>query len=215
MTVAEAVRELTEAIKEAQLELPGVSIDDVGKILMVDAEGKWVAILPTPELPDTTGASEGDVLTVGSSTIGWAHPAVELPDATGVTEGYVLTVGSSGLEWGEAGGGLTLYGPYVGYASTDVTVSANDYGTEYIDTIEDLRGDYNYTFPDEADINLFVIPVGFHNQTEGIILASDVPPYTETLSLTIYNPTSSSIDFNASVMFYTSKELSLAQSEGE
>lgn len=99
MTVAEAVRELTEAIKKAQLELPGVSTDDVGKALMVDAEGKWVAILPTPELPDTTGASEGDV----------------------------LTVGSSGLEWGESGGGLTLYGPY--FAKNNSQESVETTGT--------------------------------------------------------------------------------------
>lgn len=130
MTVAEAVRELTEAIKEAQLELPGVSTDDVGKILMVDAEGKWVAILPTAELPDTTGASEGDVLTVGPSEIGWTHPAVELPDATGASEGDVLKVGSSGLEWGEAGGGggsETIYVALTYDESTNKSTAAISY----------------------------------------------------------------------------------------
>lgn len=50
-------------------------------------------------LPDPSGASEGDVLTVGADGPEWAGVPTELPDSTGASQGDVLTVGSSGLEW--------------------------------------------------------------------------------------------------------------------
>lgn len=50
-------------------------------------------------LPDPSGASEGDVLTVGTDGPEWAGVPTELPDSTGASQGDVLTVGANGLEW--------------------------------------------------------------------------------------------------------------------
>lgn len=80
-------------------ELPEVDSEDNGKILKV-VNGAWnKADAPAPELPDSTGATTGDVLTVGSDGLEWAPvptPTAELPAVTPEDVGKVLTVDAEG-----------------------------------------------------------------------------------------------------------------------
>ena len=58
-----------------------------------------------PAIPETTGATAGDVLTLGSDGPEWAEVPKELPDATGTSTGDVLSIGASGPEWATPAGG--------------------------------------------------------------------------------------------------------------
>lgn len=58
-----------------------------------------------PAIPETTGASAGDVLTLGSDGPEWAEVPKELPDSTGASTGDVLSLGASGPEWVTPAGG--------------------------------------------------------------------------------------------------------------
>ena len=58
-----------------------------------------------PAIPETTGASTGDVLTLGSDGPEWAEVPKELPDSTGASTGDVLSLGASGPEWATPTGG--------------------------------------------------------------------------------------------------------------
>lgn len=60
-----------------------------------------------PSIPETTGATAGDVLTMGSDGPEWAEVPKELPDATGSSAGDVLTLGSEGPEWATPSGGVS------------------------------------------------------------------------------------------------------------
>ena len=69
---------VARAVAGASGEVPQVTENDNGKVLtaIYDESGpavEWGAI--PGELPDTTGASQGDVLTVGSSGLEWATPS--------------------------------------------------------------------------------------------------------------------------------------------
>ena len=54
--------------------LPEVTSEDNGDVLTV-VEGAWAKSNPPTELPDQTGASQGDVLAIGSSGLEWATPS--------------------------------------------------------------------------------------------------------------------------------------------
>ena len=60
-----------------------------------------------PAIPETTGATTGDVLTIGSDGPEWAEVPKELPDTTGASTGDVLSLGSSGPEWATPAGGVS------------------------------------------------------------------------------------------------------------
>lgn len=60
-----------------------------------------------PAIPATTGATAGDVLTLGSDGPEWAELPKELPDTTGASTGDVLSLGSSGPEWSTPAGGVS------------------------------------------------------------------------------------------------------------
>ena len=107
--------------------LPGAdNVTEAGKILGIDANGDVALVedktgstytagegltLENGEfsvdnpLPGVSGATQGDVLTVGDNGPEWAAVPSELPDSTGASQGDVLTVGSSGLEWATPAGG--------------------------------------------------------------------------------------------------------------
>jgi len=90
--IAGAIENLAEAEGAG---IPEPRITDAGKVLMVDAEGKWTlgTILPTV----TALSDAGKVLTVNNEGE-WAAAAVptELPAVETTDEGKVLTVDSEG-----------------------------------------------------------------------------------------------------------------------
>lgn len=108
--------------------LPGAGdVTEAGKILGVDANGDVALVedktgstytagegltlengqfsVDNP-MPGASGASQGDVLTVGANGPEWAAVPKELPASLG-SAGQVLTVnsGATGVEWASAGGG--------------------------------------------------------------------------------------------------------------
>lgn len=99
--IAEAIGDLAQAEGAA---IPKPKTTDAGKVLMVDAEGKWkLADLPT-ELPAVADTDAGKVLTVNNEGK-WAAADVpaELPTVSGDTDdGKVLTVQSDGTWAAEA-----------------------------------------------------------------------------------------------------------------
>ena len=86
--------------------LPKVSNSDRGKALKVNKSNNNINWIDISEVPDTTGASQGDVLTVGASGVEWATPSggSDIPDYTTSDYGKVLGVRLTGpttavLEW--------------------------------------------------------------------------------------------------------------------
>lgn len=84
--------------------LPTVSNSDRGKALKVNKSNNNINWTEISEVPDTTGASTGDVLTVGADGVEWATPSGGLPDYTTSDGGKVLGVRLTGpttakLEW--------------------------------------------------------------------------------------------------------------------
>lgn len=118
---------VARAIAGASGEVPHVTENDNGKVLtaVYDAGGPAVEWAEAAGgLPDTTGASQGDVLTVGSSGPEWAAAPTELPASLG-TAGQVLTVnsGATGVEWKNPS------------SSSDVFVVSRQDATTYADTL--------------------------------------------------------------------------------
>ena len=69
---------VARAVAGASGEVPQVTENDNGKVLtaIYDEGGAAVEWAAAPsELPDTTGASQGDVLAIGSSGLEWATPS--------------------------------------------------------------------------------------------------------------------------------------------
>ena len=69
---------VARAVAGASGEVPEVTSSDNGKVLtaIYDEGGPAVEWAEAPsELPDTTGASQGDVLSIGSSGLEWAPPS--------------------------------------------------------------------------------------------------------------------------------------------
>lgn len=126
--------------------LPGAdNVTEAGKILGIDSNGDVALVedktgstytagegltLENGEfsvdnpMPGASGATQGDVLTVGSNGPEWAAVPTELPDSTGASQGDVLTVGSSGPEWAtpSGGGGGALY---IDYGSVSLSTRAD------------------------------------------------------------------------------------------
>lgn len=80
-----------------------------------------------PAIPDTTGATTGDVLTLGSDGPEWAEVPKELPDTTGATTGDVLSLGASGPEWATPAGGGG--GAFIDTANLITSGTVNGYET--------------------------------------------------------------------------------------
>lgn len=74
--MANALQDIADKLVGVNVtELPAVTSSDAGKILTVNAEGKWVAATPASQLPAVAAADEGKVLTVNSSGE-WAAAAL-------------------------------------------------------------------------------------------------------------------------------------------
>lgn len=91
-----------EALVQSAMDLPAVTSEDAGDVLMVSDEGEWgkgEITFPT-ELPAVTSSDEGDVLMVNDSGE-WDKGEIpsQLPTVTSSDEGKVLSVDSNG-EWG-------------------------------------------------------------------------------------------------------------------
>ena len=93
----DGIRVALEGLAKAEgAGIPTPKATDAGKVLMVDAEGKWVlgTILPAVEAAD-----EGKILAVDSNGK-WAAESApkELPTVADTDAGKVLTVSAAG-EW--------------------------------------------------------------------------------------------------------------------
>ena len=78
--------------------LPTVTNSDRGKALKVNKTNNNINWTEINEVPNTTGASQGDVLTVGSSGAEWAKPSggSDIPNYNASDYGKSLLVGLSG-----------------------------------------------------------------------------------------------------------------------
>lgn len=73
--MANALQEIADKLVGVDVtELPAVNSGDAGKVLTVDAEGKWVAANIPSQLPAVTSANNGQVLTVAEGV--WAAAAL-------------------------------------------------------------------------------------------------------------------------------------------
>ena len=76
--MANAIQDIADKLVGVNVsELPAVTSSDAGKILTVNAEGKWVAATPASQLPAVTSSDSGKVLTVSAQG---AWGAAALPE---------------------------------------------------------------------------------------------------------------------------------------
>ena len=76
--MANAIQDIADKLVGVNVtELPAVTSSDAGKILTVNAEGKWVAAAPASQLPAVTSSDSGKVLTVSAQG---AWGAAALPE---------------------------------------------------------------------------------------------------------------------------------------
>ena len=74
--MANAIQDIADKLVGVNVtELPAVTSSDAGKILTVNAEGKWVAAAPASQLPAVTSSDSGKVLTVSAQGV-WAAAAL-------------------------------------------------------------------------------------------------------------------------------------------
>ena len=73
--MANALQEIADKLVGVDVtELPAVTSGDAGKVLTVDANGKWVAAAIPAQLPAVTATDNGKVLTVAEGV--WAAAAL-------------------------------------------------------------------------------------------------------------------------------------------
>ena len=73
-TIVGALYEIAGKVGGEGAALPTVSAGDSGKVLTVNAEGKWVAANIPSQLPAVSSANNGQVLTVSEGV--WAAAAL-------------------------------------------------------------------------------------------------------------------------------------------
>lgn len=138
-----------------------------------------------PAIPATTGATTGDVLTLGSDGPEWAEVPKELPDTTGASTGDVLTLGASGPEWATPSGGVSystterevgtwidgsiVYELTIDKSSSPVTVSALQWAVfdtlpEKVNVIDGFSFTYDST---NDEIEYTTTPMLFNCDTTG------------------------------------------------
>lgn len=105
---------------------------DRGKYLGVKSNINELEYREVREVPDTTGASAGDVLTHTISGESWLPPAKELPTYTSADNDKVLGVSDGALAWLTQGGGGGSYSSTVIFAQ-DVSTAGNIALTDSID----------------------------------------------------------------------------------
>lgn len=115
-----------------------------------------------PAIPATTGATAGEVLTLGSDGPEWAEVPKELPDTTGSSTGDVLSLGSDGPEWATPAGGGG--GAFIDTANLITSGTVNGYETlSYTATqdccvtfkINPVAGYYTYIKIDNVTMKCF------------------------------------------------------------
>ena len=103
MTNTVKVEGLIEALNQGGFVsgVPVVQSGDDGKVLTASVSGStksysWAA--PATELPDDTGASQGDVLAIGSTGLEWTT-FIAVPDYSEASVGDILTITADGPAW--------------------------------------------------------------------------------------------------------------------
>lgn len=116
-----------------------VDLDDLSDVTITSAASgnvlkyngtKWVNG-SVAEVPATSGASTGDVLTVGAGGAAWTAPGEYLPDDTEASAGDILAIGADGPEWSTPAG---IWVPVPEAAEAGYVLTAKADGTvEWVD----------------------------------------------------------------------------------
>lgn len=116
-----------------------VKLDDLSDVTITSAASgnvlkyngtKWVNG-SVSEVPATSGASTGDVLTVGAGGAAWTAPGEYLPDDSEASTGDILAIGADGPEWSAPAG---IWVPVPEAAEAGYVLTAKADGTvEWVD----------------------------------------------------------------------------------
>ena len=139
--------------------IPTVSNSDRGKALKVNKTNNNINWTEISEVPDTTGASQGDVLTVGASGAEWKTPSggSGLPDYTISDDGKSLFVSQTGPTTASLVWQKKNYVPNTGASEYGKQLKVNASGKSEWAWDDTIVSDYSIETTDGTDSVLYTV----------------------------------------------------------